>query len=66
MKRKVGSLFLQRSLMLKIGKRDVFVTEITGDSLKDWGGLSVTWELPSPMQVNCWILFLHSAKTGDH
>lgn len=52
--------------MLKIGKRDVFVTEITGDSLKDWGGLSVTWELPSPMQVNCWILFLHSAKTGDH
>lgn len=53
MKRKVGSLFLQRAL--KTEKRDVFVTEITGDSLKDWGGFSVTWELLSSVQVNCWI-----------
>lgn len=35
--------------------RDVFVREITGDSLKDWGGLSVTWEIPSLTRVNCYI-----------
>lgn len=64
LERKVGSLFPQRAS--KTEKRDVFVKEITGDSLKDWGGLSVTWEVPSPMPVNHWIFFPHSAKTGDH
>lgn len=52
MERKVGSLFLQRAL--KTEKREAFVKEVTG-FLKCWGGLSVTWGLPSPTQVNCWV-----------
>uniref|UniRef100_A0A8C0DD94 calcium/calmodulin-dependent protein kinase n=1 Tax=Balaenoptera musculus TaxID=9771 RepID=A0A8C0DD94_BALMU len=40
---------------VKVGVSTPPAQEITGDSLKDWGGLPVTWEIPSLTRVNCWI-----------
>lgn len=63
MEREVGSLFLQRALKTE---RGVSLSKRSQGILEDWGGLSATEELPSSMQVNCWIFPPHSAKTGDH
>lgn len=39
--------------------------KITRDSLKVWGGFSITWELHSPMWVNCWIFFFSTVRKQE-